>query len=206
MKTLQLPSANLHHTIRTEDPCWCDHQVRDLQNFFTDFQGQRWIIDIKKRNPSDRRTSCFLQTATWGDLEHKLFTTETGKGYYRIKDVMKSINIENFNKVIKTLYHQYEETSPKILDTPENIYWSNTRIHLALSPMWIEENQVIDSLKICFLRYQTTNIFHLDASRTLLLTIFKICHINERLWQRRFESGNFLSCNQNKKKKLSSVI
>jgi hypothetical protein len=62
MKTLQLPLANLHHQLRMEDPCWYDCQVRDLQNFFTDFQGRRWIIKltIKKRNPSDRRTSHFL--------------------------------------------------------------------------------------------------------------------------------------------------
>jgi len=39
MKTLQLPLANLQHHLRTEDPCWCDRQVRDLRNFFTDFQG-----------------------------------------------------------------------------------------------------------------------------------------------------------------------
>ncbi len=93
MKTLQLPPANLQHHLRTEDPCWCDRQVRDLPNFFTDFQGRRWIIEltIKKRNPSDKRTSRFLQSATWGDPEHKLFTMETGKGYYRIKDVTKRI-------------------------------------------------------------------------------------------------------------------
>ena len=30
MKTLQLPPANRHHTLWTKDPCWCDHQVRDL--------------------------------------------------------------------------------------------------------------------------------------------------------------------------------
>jgi hypothetical protein len=93
MKTLQLPPVNLQHQLRTEDPCWCNRQVRDLRNFFTDFQGRRWIVEltIKKRNLSDKHTSRFLQSATWGDLEHKLFTTETGKGYYRMKDVTKRI-------------------------------------------------------------------------------------------------------------------
>ena len=93
MKTLQLPPVNLQHQLRTEDPCWCDRQVRDLRNFFTDFQGRRWIVEltIKKRNLSDQRTSRFLQSTTWGDPEHKLFTTETGKGYYRMKDVTKRI-------------------------------------------------------------------------------------------------------------------
>jgi hypothetical protein len=93
MKTLQLPPANLQHYLRTEDPCWCDRQVRDLRNFFTDFQGRRWIVEltIKKRNPSDKGTNRFLQSATWGDPEHKLFTMETGKGYYRIKDITKRI-------------------------------------------------------------------------------------------------------------------
>jgi hypothetical protein len=92
-KTLLLPPINLHHTLQTEDPCWRDCQVRDLQNFFTDFQGKRWIVKltIQKRNLSDRRTIHFLQTAAWGDPEHKLFTMETGKDYYRIKDVMKRI-------------------------------------------------------------------------------------------------------------------
>jgi hypothetical protein len=57
-----------------------------------------------------------------------LFTTETGKGYYRMKDVTKRIawkDIENFNKVVETLIKKnpvYE-----LLDS-ENIYWSNTRI------------------------------------------------------------------------------
>ena len=93
MRTLQLPPLYLHHSLRTENACWCDCQVRDLRNFFTDFQGRRWIIKltIKKRNPSDRRTIRFLQTAEWGDPENKLFTTETGKGYYRIKNVTKRI-------------------------------------------------------------------------------------------------------------------
>jgi hypothetical protein len=93
MKTLQLPPVNLQHQLRTEDPCWCDRQVRDLRNFFTDFQGRRWIVEltIKKRNLSDQRTSRFLQSTTWGDPEHKLFTTETGKGYYRMRDVTKRI-------------------------------------------------------------------------------------------------------------------
>jgi hypothetical protein len=93
MKTLQLPPVDLQHQLQTEDPCWCDHQIRDLQNFFTDFQGRRWIVEltIKKRNLLDKRTSRFLQSATWGDPEHKLFTTETGKGYYRMKDVTKRI-------------------------------------------------------------------------------------------------------------------
>ena len=93
MKTLQLPPVKLQHQLRTEDPCWCDRQVRDLRNFFTDFQGRRWIVEltIKKRNLSDKCTSRFLQSTTWGDPEHKLFTTETGKGYYRMKDVTKRI-------------------------------------------------------------------------------------------------------------------
>jgi hypothetical protein len=93
MRTLQLPLLYLHHLLRTENACWCDHQVRDLQNLFTYFQGRRWIIELtnQKRNPSDRHTICFLQSAKWGDSENKLFTTETGKGYYRIKDVTKRI-------------------------------------------------------------------------------------------------------------------
>jgi hypothetical protein len=40
MKTLQLPPVNLQHQLRTEDPCWCDRQVRDLRNFFTDFKDK----------------------------------------------------------------------------------------------------------------------------------------------------------------------
>jgi len=77
MRTLQLPPLYLHHSLRTENA----------------FQGRRWIIEltIKKRNPTDRRTICFLQTAEWGDPENKLFTTETRKGYYRIKNVTKRI-------------------------------------------------------------------------------------------------------------------
>jgi hypothetical protein len=93
MRTLQLPPLYLHHSLRTENACWCDRQVRDLQNFFTDFQGRKWIIEltIKKGNLLDRLTICFLQTIEWRDPENKLFTTETGKGYYRIKDVTKRI-------------------------------------------------------------------------------------------------------------------
>ena len=93
MRTLQLPPLYLHHSLRTENACWCDRQVRDLQNFFTDFQGRKWIIEltIKKGNLLDRRTIRFLQTIEWRDPENKLFTTETGKGYYRIKDVTKRI-------------------------------------------------------------------------------------------------------------------
>ena len=30
MRTLQLPLLYLHHLLRTENACWCDHQVRDL--------------------------------------------------------------------------------------------------------------------------------------------------------------------------------
>jgi hypothetical protein len=93
MKTLQLPPLRLRHSLRTEDICWCDHQVRDLRNFFTNFQGRRWIIEltIKRRNISDKRTISFLQNTKWGDEEYKLFTAETGKGYYRIKDVTKRV-------------------------------------------------------------------------------------------------------------------
>ncbi len=93
MKMLQLPPLRLRHSLRTEDICWCDRQVRDLRNFFTDFQGRRWIIEltIKRRNILDKRTISFLRNAKWGDEEHKLFTTETGKGYYRLKDVTKRV-------------------------------------------------------------------------------------------------------------------
>ena len=37
IRTLQLPLLYLHHLLQTENACWCDHQVRDLQNLFTDF-------------------------------------------------------------------------------------------------------------------------------------------------------------------------
>jgi hypothetical protein len=88
-----MPPLYLHHSLQTENACWCDRQVRDLQNFFTDFQGRKWIIKltIKKGNLLDRHTIRFLQTIEWGDPENKLFTTETGKGYYRRKDVTKRI-------------------------------------------------------------------------------------------------------------------
>jgi hypothetical protein len=91
MKTLQLLPLCLRHSFHTEDICWCDCQVRDLRNFFTDYQGKRWIIEltIRRRNISDKRTISFLQKAKWGDEEHKLFTTKTRKGYYRLKDVTK---------------------------------------------------------------------------------------------------------------------
>ncbi len=93
MKMLQLPPLCLRHSLRTEDICWCDRRVRDLCNFFTDFQGRRWIIEltIKRRNISDKCTISFLRNTKWGDEEYKLFTTETGKGYYRIKDVTKRV-------------------------------------------------------------------------------------------------------------------
>jgi hypothetical protein len=58
MKTLELPPANLQHQLWTEDPCWCNRQVRDLQNFFTDFQGRRWII---KLTGEIRNTNCLLR-------------------------------------------------------------------------------------------------------------------------------------------------
>ena len=197
MKTLQLPPVKLQHQLRTEDPCWCDRQVRDLRNFFTDFQGRRWIVEltIKKRNPSDHRTSRFLQSTTWGDPEHKLFTTETGKGYYRLKDVTKRIawkDIEDFNKVVETLIKKNPVC--ELLDS-ENIYWSNTRILLAflLKPK-IEEKE---------------NRPHFISLRTSKLQIFssRLLHLNDlqgisnRRWKRKFKSGNFLSCNQKRKKR-----
>ncbi len=93
MKTLQLPPLHLRHSLHTEDICWCDRQVRDLRNFFTNFQGRKWIIKlmIKRRNILDKLTISFLRNTKWGDKEHKLFTTETGKGYYRLKDVTKRV-------------------------------------------------------------------------------------------------------------------
>ena len=200
MKTLQLPPVNLQHQLRTEDPCWCDRQVRDLRNFFTDFQGRRWIVEltIKKRNPSDHRTSRFLQSTTWGDPEHKLFTTETGKGYYRMKDVTKRIawkDIENFNKVVETLIKKNPVC--ELLDS-ENIYWSNTRILKAflLKPKIEEkENRLHFFLRTSKLQTFSSRFLHLNDLQG----------ISNRRWKRKFKSGNFLSCNQKRKKRRKIV-
>jgi len=194
MKTLQLPPVNLQHQLRTEDPCWCDRQVRDLRNFFTDFQGRRWIVEltIKKRNLSDKRTSRFLQSTTWGDPEHKLFTTETGKGYYRMKDVTKRIawkDIENFNKVVETLIKKnpvYELLDPrkhllKQYKDPLDFLTEDRRERKSSTFFWERRN--------C--KHFSSRFLHRNDLQG----------ISNRRWKRKFKSGNFLSCNQKGKKR-----
>ena len=202
MKTLQLPPVNLQHQLRTEDPCWCDRQIRDLRNFFTDFQGRRWIVEltIKKRNLSDKRTSRFLQSATWGDPEHKLFTTETGKGYYRLKDVTKRIawkDIENFNKVVETLIKKnpvYELLDTRI-PAQNHIYWSNSMSFLGFCT---EDRRKRKSSTFCFsANIETTNIFVATSTPERSSRYLKP-KVKKKIWIGKF---SFLQSEEKEKKK-----
>ena len=76
----------------------------------------------------------------------------------------------------------------------ENIYWSNTRILKAflLKPK-IEEKE---NRPHFFLRTSKLQIF---SSR--LLHLNDLQGISNRRWKRKFKSGNFLSCNQKRKKR-----
>jgi hypothetical protein len=82
--------TNIPHLLRTTKLCWCDHRAMTSINL--GFLHKCWIIELKihPRDRSDPRTIKYMRSATFSD-ENRIFLSETGKGYYRLKDVTKCI-------------------------------------------------------------------------------------------------------------------
>ncbi len=103
MKTLQLPPLRLRHSLRTEDFCWCDRQVRDLRNFFTDFQGRRWIIKLRSKEEIFR-TNAPLVFFEMSNGETKSTNYSPPKPEMATTDLKmlqsKSHDFEDFNKIL----------------------------------------------------------------------------------------------------------
>ncbi len=82
--------TNIPHLLRTTKLCWCDH--RTMTSINLGFLHKCWLIELKihPRDRSDPRTIRHMHTSTFHD-DTRMFLSETGKGYYRIKDVTKCI-------------------------------------------------------------------------------------------------------------------
>ena len=82
--------TNIPHLLRTTKLCWCDHRAMTSINL--GFLQKCWIIELKihPRDRLDPRTIRYMRSATFAD-ENRIFLTETGKGYYRLKDITKRI-------------------------------------------------------------------------------------------------------------------
>jgi hypothetical protein len=82
--------TKIPHLLRTTKLCWCDHRAMTSINL--GFLHKCWIIKLKihPRDRFDPRTIRYMRSATFAD-ENRIFLTETGKGYYCLKDVTKCI-------------------------------------------------------------------------------------------------------------------
>jgi len=82
--------TKIPHLLRTTKLCWCDHRAMTSINL--GFLHKCWIIELKihPRDHDDPRTIRYMRSSTFSD-DSRIFLTETGKGYYRLKDVTKCI-------------------------------------------------------------------------------------------------------------------
>jgi hypothetical protein len=82
--------TNIPHLLRTTKLCWCDHRAMTSINL--GFLHKCWLIELKihPRDHTDPRTIKFVHTSTFYD-DSRMFQSETGKAYYRIKDMTKRI-------------------------------------------------------------------------------------------------------------------
>jgi hypothetical protein len=89
--THQTDENPLPHLLRTTKLCWCDH--RAISSINLGFLHKCWIIELRihPRDNSDPRTIRFMRSATFIDKD-RVFLTETGKAYYRLKDVTKRVH------------------------------------------------------------------------------------------------------------------
>jgi hypothetical protein len=82
--------TKIPHLLRTTKLCWCDHRAMTSINL--GFLHKCWIIELKihPRDHDDPRTIRYMRTSTFSD-DSRIFLTETGKGYYGLRDVTKPI-------------------------------------------------------------------------------------------------------------------
>ncbi len=82
--------TKIPHLLRTTKLCWFDHRAMTSINL--GFLHKCWIIKLKihPRDHDKPRTIRYMRSSTFSD-ENRIFLTETGKGYYRLKDVTKRI-------------------------------------------------------------------------------------------------------------------
>jgi uncharacterized protein YifE (UPF0438 family) len=82
--------TNIPHLLRTTKLCWCDHRAMTSINL--GFLHKCWLIELKihPRDHTDPRTIKFVHSSTFYD-DSRMFQSETGKAYYRIKDMTKRI-------------------------------------------------------------------------------------------------------------------
>jgi hypothetical protein len=90
-KAHQSDDTSPPHLLRTIKLCWCDHRAMSSINL--GFLHKSWIIELRihPRDNSDPRTIRYMRSANFAD-EDRIFLTETGKAYYRLKDITKRVH------------------------------------------------------------------------------------------------------------------
>jgi len=82
--------TNIPHLLRTTKLCWCDHRAMTSINLGLLHKCLIIKLKIHPRDRFDPRTIRYMRSATFAD-ENQIFLTETGKCYYRLKDVTNRI-------------------------------------------------------------------------------------------------------------------
>ncbi len=90
-KAHQSDGTSLSHLLRTTKLCWCDHRAMSSINL--GFLHKSWIIELRIHPPHrfDPQMIRYMGSATFAN-EDRIFLTETGKAYYRLKDVTKRVH------------------------------------------------------------------------------------------------------------------